>query len=42
MTTPPGYAFGDSGLAARRLSLLAETFAESSDVFMRESVKNAA
>ena len=39
MTTPPGYAFGDSGLAARRLSLLAETFAESSDVFMRESVR---
>ncbi len=34
-----GYAFGDSGLAARRLSLVAETFAESSRAFMRESVK---
>ena len=39
MTTPPGYAFGDSGLAARRLSLLAETFAETSAAFMRESVQ---
>lgn len=34
-----GYAFGDSGLAARRLSLVAETFAESSRAFMRESVQ---
>ena len=34
-----GYAFGDSGLAARRLSLVAETFAESSRAFMLESVK---
>ena len=39
MTTPPSYAFGDSGLAARRLSLLAETFAETSVAFMRESVQ---
>ena len=33
-----GYAFGDSGLAARRLSLVAETFADTSAAFMRESV----
>ena len=33
------YAFGDSGLAARRLSLVAETFAESSRAFLLESVK---
>ena len=39
MSKPPTYAFGDSGLAARRLSLLAETFAETSVAFMRESVK---
>ena len=39
MTTPPSYAFGDSGLAARRLSLLAETFTETSVAFMRESVQ---
>ena len=32
------YAFGDSDLAARRLSLVAETFAESSRAFMHESV----
>lgn len=32
------YAFGDSGPAARRLSLVAETFAESSQDFMRKSV----
>ena len=32
------YAFGDSGPAARRLSLVAETFAESSQDFMREAV----
>ena len=31
------YAFGDTDLAARRLALLAETFAESSRAFMRES-----
>ena len=31
------YAFGDSDLAARRLSLVAETFAETSAAFMRES-----
>ena len=34
-----GYAFGDSSLAARRLSLVAKTFAESSRAFMRESVQ---
>ena len=33
-----GYAFGDTDLAARRLALLAETFAESSRTFMRQSV----
>ena len=33
------YAFGDTGLAAQRLALLAETFAESSRLFMRESVE---
>ena len=32
-----GYAFGDTDLAARRLALLGETFAESSSTFMRES-----
>ena len=32
------YAFGDTDLAARRLALLAETFAESSRMFMREAV----
>ena len=32
------YAFGDSDLAARRLRLLSDTFAESSSSFMRESV----
>ena len=31
------YAFGDTELAARRLALLAETFAESSRTFMREA-----
>lgn len=34
-----GYAFGDSDLAARRLALVAETFAGTSAAFMRESVK---
>ena len=38
MPKPPTYAFGDSGLAARRLSLVAETFAETSAAFMRKSV----
>ena len=33
-----GYTFGDSDLAARRLSLVAETFADTSAAFMRESV----
>ncbi len=33
-----GYAFGDTGLAARRLALLADTFADSSRTFLRESV----
>ena len=32
-----GYAFGDTSLAARRLRLLAETFSESSRMFMREA-----
>ena len=32
------YTFGDTDLAARRLSLVAETFAESSRAFMHESV----
>ena len=32
------YAFGDSDLAARRLALVAETFADTSAAFMRESV----
>ncbi len=32
-----GYAFGDTSLAAKRLRLLAETFAEPSRVFMREA-----
>ncbi len=31
------YAFGDTDLAARRLALLAETFAETSRAFMREA-----
>ncbi len=31
------YAFGDTDLAARRLALLAETFADSSRAFMREA-----
>ncbi len=39
MPPSPTYTFGDSGLAARRLSLVAETFAESSRAFMRESVQ---
>ena len=40
MTTPKtAYAFGDSGLAAQRLALLANTFAESSAEFMRQSVE---
>lgn len=33
-----GYVFGDSDLAARRLALVAETFAKTSAAFMRESV----
>ena len=33
-----GYTFGDSDLAARRLALVAETFADTSAAFMRESV----
>lgn len=33
-----GYAFGDTDLAARRLALVAETFAKTSAAFMRESV----
>ena len=32
------YSFGDSDLAARRLALVAETFADTSAAFMRESV----
>ena len=32
------YTFGDSDLAARRLALVAETFADTSAAFMRESV----
>jgi len=40
MTNPKtSYAFGDSGLAAQRLALLANTFAESSAEFMRQSVE---
>ena len=39
MSPSPTYTFGDSGLAARRLSLVAETFAESSRAFLLESVK---
>ena len=35
---PPTYTFGDSDLAARRLFLVAETFADTSAAFMRESV----
>ena len=35
-----GYAFRDSDLAARRLALLAETFAVSSATFMRESAQS--
>ena len=38
MPPPPTYAFGDTDLAARRLSLVAETFAKTSAAFMRESV----
>ena len=38
MPRPPIYAFGDTDLAARRLTLVAETFAETSAAFMRESV----
>lgn len=38
MPTPPTYAFGDSGPAARRLSFVAEIFAESSRAFIREAV----
>ena len=34
------YAFGDTDLAARRLALLAETFADSSRTFMREAAGN--
>ena len=34
-----GYAFGDTDVAARRLALLAETFADSSRAFMRESAE---
>ena len=34
-----GYAFGDTDDAARRLVLLAETFADSSSPFMRGSVE---
>ena len=33
------YAFGDTDLAAQRLALLAETFAESSRAFMREAAR---
>ena len=33
------YAFGDSAIAAERLSLLAETYAETSRTFIRNSVK---
>ena len=33
------YAFGDTDLAARRLALLAETFAESSRTFMAEAAR---
>ena len=40
MTNPKAaYAFGDSGLAAQRLALLASTFAESSADFMRQFVE---
>lgn len=39
MPPPPTYAFGDTDLAARRLALVAETFADTSAAFMRESVK---
>ena len=38
MPKPPTYTFGDSDLAARRLALVAETFAGTSAAFMRESV----
>ena len=38
MPKPPTYTFGDSDLAARRLALVAETFADTSAAFMRESV----
>ena len=33
-----GYAFGDSEIARRRLTLLAETFERSSEQFLRDSV----
>ena len=39
MPKPPTYTFGDSDLAARRLALVAETFADMSAAFMRESVR---
>lgn len=39
MSNPPTYAFSDSDLAARRLFLVAETFANTSAAFMRESAK---
>ena len=39
MPPPSTYTFGDSDLAARRLALVAETFAGTSAAFMRESVK---
>ena len=38
MPPPSTYTFGDSDLAARRLALVAETFAETSAASMRESV----
>ena len=38
MPPPSTYTFGDSDLAARRLALVAETFADTSAAFMRESV----
>lgn len=38
MPKPPTYTFGDSDLAARRLALVAETFAGTSAAFMREAV----
>ena len=38
MPTPSTYTFGDTDLAARRLALVAETFAGTSAAFMREFV----